>query len=318
MEINIKEKINQRINQRILSVEKTRAFALAGYGGNCDNDALRSHYAALNLAHGMELTFLKELLSAIQPLPLPENINTDWKDKFKEWANSDPKWGVNNLSKEQILIVTDYIERYIIETTEENIAEIKNWVQQTEESREETAEDEMLTWFVMAYGALEELVFLKKYKDLNGKDDLYNYRQPKAWDMANDVINLWKKSDYGAKPIPKAVIQEDSLLLSFCHFLGTEGYKINGYDDGQLKVVIGKFLQSASLTPIPSINDSESLIEEIRQIKAVIIHFATLDKMPTLELLNRERLIDHVVTRAKNILNKYPPKTNGASINKQS
>ncbi len=48
-------------------------------------------------------------------------------------------------------------------------------------------------------------------------------------------------------------------------------------------------------------NDKE-LIEEIRQIKAVIIHFASLDKMPTLELLDREHLIKHVVTIAKKTL----------------
>ena len=31
---------------------------------------------------------------------------------------------------------------------------------------------------------LSELVFIKQYKDLNGKDKLYQFRQPKAWEAA--------------------------------------------------------------------------------------------------------------------------------------
>lgn len=40
--------------------------------------------------------------------------------------------------------------------------------------------------------------------------------------------------------------QEDWIkrLLNFCHFLGKEGYKINGYDDGQLIAVINNYLQN--------------------------------------------------------------------------
>jgi len=33
----------------------------------------------------------------------------------------------------------------------------------------------------------------------------------------------------------------EELLLSFCHFLGKAGYKINGYDDSQLLTVINQF-----------------------------------------------------------------------------
>jgi hypothetical protein len=35
-------------------------------------------------------------------------------------------------------------------------------------------------------------------------------------------------------------------LLSFCHFIGNEGYKINGYDDSQLEKVIEQFLNMQS------------------------------------------------------------------------
>ena len=35
---------------------------------------------------------------------------------------------------------------------------------------------------------IEELVFIKKYKDLNGKDELYKYRQPEAWRAAIEYI----------------------------------------------------------------------------------------------------------------------------------
>lgn len=66
-----------------------------------------------------------------------------------------------------------------------------------------------------------------------------------------------------------------------------------------------------------SITNSEvALIEEIRQIKAVIIHFATLDKMPTLELLDREHLIAYIVTIAQKILIDFPPKRSSLPTNK--
>lgn len=40
--------------------------------------------------------------------------------------------------------------------------------------------------------------------------------------------------------------EEVKQLLNFCHFIGKEGYKINGYDDGMLDVVIRKFLNIQS------------------------------------------------------------------------
>lgn len=76
------------------------------------------------------------------------------------------------------------------------------------------------------------------------------------------------------------------------------------------KHLIEKIRQYWQLSQQPEpIEDIELLTEEIRQIKAIIIHFATLDKMPTLELLDSEHLIAHVVTIAKDILSKYPPKS---------
>ena len=35
--------------------------------------------------------------------------------------------------------------------------------------------------------------------------------------------------------------KDEKLLLDFCHFLGSRGYKINGYDDNQLLTVIKNF-----------------------------------------------------------------------------
>ena len=42
-------------------------------------------------------------------------------------------------------------------------------------------------------------------------------------------------------PIPTGDRDCEELLLSFCHFLGKAGYKINGYDDSQLLTVINQF-----------------------------------------------------------------------------
>lgn len=38
----------------------------------------------------------------------------------------------------------------------------------------------------------------------------------------------------------------EKTLFDFCKFLGREGYKINGYDDGQLNAIIKKFLNNKS------------------------------------------------------------------------
>ena len=43
--------------------------------------------------------------------------------------------------------------------------------------------------------------------------------------------------------------EKDDVLLSFCHFLGRSGYKINGYDDSQLLTVIQQF---RTQTPSPT------------------------------------------------------------------
>jgi hypothetical protein len=58
-----------------------------------------------------------------------------------------------------------------------------------------------LEWIAMFYGALHELVQLKDLKDKEGKTDEYEERQPKAWYLARQSIELWAKSGYGALPI---------------------------------------------------------------------------------------------------------------------
>lgn len=45
-----------------------------------------------------------------------------------------------------------------------------------------------------------------------------------------------------AHPSPEG--KEAVEMLDFCHFLGENGYKINGYDDGQLITIINQFTQS--------------------------------------------------------------------------
>lgn len=78
-----------------------------------------------------------------------------------------------------------------------------------------------------------------------------------------------------------------------------------------------KYRKNQSQEQQPVSDKDIELLEEIRQIKAVIIHFATLDKMPTLQLLDREHLIAHVVTIAQQILRDFPPKQLKAALNKQ-
>lgn len=111
-------------------------------------------------------------------------------------------------------------------TPDQEREEIKNWINEADPHPEQK-EDEMLTWFVMAYGALEELCKLKKIKDeldfsSDGnspevfENDYANYkvRKSMAWYAANQVIELWKKSDYGANPMPKdATIEQYKTAL---------------------------------------------------------------------------------------------------------
>jgi len=66
----------------------------------------------------------------------------------------------------------------------------------------QTENSDVLEWTAIFYGALNELVELKKLKDTSGKTSEYEERQPKAWYLAFEAIELWKKSDYGALPLP--------------------------------------------------------------------------------------------------------------------
>lgn len=66
---------------------------------------------------------------------------------------------------------------------------------------------------------------------------------------SNDIDTVGKCANCGVEfhiHKPLSTQSEAKHLLDFCHFIGKEGYKINGYDDGQLTVVIEKFLNIQS------------------------------------------------------------------------
>ena len=67
-------------------------------------------------------------------------------------------------------------------------------------------------------------------KIIHMNDVFANEPEWKAWEELKQSI-----------PIPKEESQDEKLLLDFCHFLGRRGYKINGYDDGQLITIINQF-----------------------------------------------------------------------------
>lgn len=74
--------------------------------------------------------------------------------------------------------------------------------------------EDVWEWVAIFYGALKELVDLKMLKETlykgnpDGKE--YTERKPKAWHLAKEAIELWKKSDYGALPLPTPAVAAES------------------------------------------------------------------------------------------------------------
>lgn len=65
------------------------------------------------------------------------------------------------------------------------------------------------------------------------------YMKDNRTDYAEKVYEIFEH--HCQTPSPTGDRDCEELLLSFCHFLGKAGYKINGYDDGQLLTVIEQF-----------------------------------------------------------------------------
>jgi hypothetical protein len=68
---------------------------------------------------------------------------------------------------------------------------------------------ELHEWIAIFYGALKDLVDLKDYKDKMGKDRIYTESQPMTWHKAKQSIELWAKSDYGAKGAPQQEVSPE-------------------------------------------------------------------------------------------------------------
>jgi NTP pyrophosphatase (non-canonical NTP hydrolase) len=81
-----------------------------------------------------------------------------------------------------------------------------------ESSPKEEEESELsnaLEWLVTVVGALQQLVEVKMLKDREGKTPEYEERQPKAWHLAFEVMELLKKDDGFYKKIQPAPPQSD-------------------------------------------------------------------------------------------------------------
>ncbi len=67
--------------------------------------------------------------------------------------------------------------------------------------------ENLLSWVVIFHGAISELLQLKNIKETQGKTPDYIDRQPRAWYAAKQAIELWRKSNYGARPLKQSGIK---------------------------------------------------------------------------------------------------------------
>lgn len=146
---------------------------------------------------------------------------------------------------------------------------------------------------------IEQMAVFKETTQCMASGNGAGYFHDKFEDEYNQLV--LSSVTHWLRPLPKSKHIEDSELVFFSQYMQEVFSKEGLLTYPSIRDAVGAWKEirgDKKPNPIDS--------EKIRQLKAVIIHFATLDKMPTLELLNREGLLDHVVTRAKNVLDKYP------------
>lgn len=137
------------------------------------------------------------------------------------------------------------------------------------------------TWVAMFYGAVKGLVDLKNYKEIKGKDAYYLEEQPKQWYAATQALQLWKKSDYGALPLPKA----ENNLGELLDHLKTVNYPAYGHEVVMLWIYMGKWhigLRNHKESPeLKTTFDGESLYGIVSEFYNFCLNRGYVDTFPS-------------------------------------
>lgn len=158
-----------------------------------------------------------------------EQQQSDQRQPEQTPDNQNKEQGVQLFRREEIIAAWDAAVAYccsihcavagIEDKTPDKHTYFASLPQSTGVSAGEEDPDNGWDWAMMFYGALKELVDLKLLKETlykgnpDGKE--YAERKPQAWHLAKEAVDLWKKSDYGASPIP---VQEYSKPISEVKF----------------------------------------------------------------------------------------------------
>lgn len=129
-------------------------------------------------------------------------LNADNVEFVKEWLDESPTSPPTAHTEElppslkDISALVDKLDKHLFPTN--SVTEELSTPKATESESEN--DENIWEWAAIFYFNLKALIDLKKYKEDNGKDDYYLENQPKQWYSAQQVIDLWKKSGYGAFP----------------------------------------------------------------------------------------------------------------------
>ncbi len=125
-------------------------------------------------------------------------------------------------------------------------------------------------WIAIFYGALHELVELKELKETlykgnhDGKE--YAERKPLAWNAARQAVELWKKSDYGAKPAKVIEIKDgiEQYQRLFNAIASTNGTALQSEMDEIIGIVREDFPPSPQ--PPAEVDKAARVVEALKWI----------------------------------------------------
>lgn len=120
------------------------------------------------------------------------------------------------------------------------------------------------------------------------------------------MTQIQKQPDYCTCPdFGHYVINGDTMFCVRCNRIKPHGYTPNEFTYGPLpeKTIDPPTIDLLKLKDLEIEELKKEIVElkeQRRQLNAGMIHFSTLDKMPNLEILDREGVIRHVVSIGKN------------------